>query len=153
MKRLLGIFSKGDQTLLSGYNTGLLQGKANRVLNLHLSETLQPYELSVTEWKILGQLYEKKELQLSEIAEILDVEPPLITKLVDKMAEKNLVSKKVDRSDKRIKKVLISTSGKRLIPTIERKVQQKLKILLSGTTANDLRSYAKVLQIISANGA
>lgn len=153
MKRFLAFFSKGNNKLLSAYNAGLLQGKAHRVLNLHLSETLEPFELSVTEWKILGQLYEKKELQLSEIAVILDVEPPLITKLVDKMEDKDLVSKKTDKDDKRIKKAVISANGKKIIPMIEKKVQQRLKILLDGTTENDLRSYAKVLQVISSNGA
>lgn len=151
MKNPLSFLTKENKTLLSSYNAGLLQGKAYRVLSDHVSTTLQPFDLSITEWKILGQLYDKEKLQLNEIAKILEVEPPLITKLVARMETKDLVSRTANLDDKRVKIVEISKQGKKLIPEIEKKVKQSLKNLLKGVNLHDLVIYAKVLKAIAAN--
>lgn len=151
MNNPFAVFKKENKALLSTYNAGLLQGKAYRVLNDKLSLTLKPFNLSVTEWKILGQLYDHQSLQLNEIARILDVEPPLITKLIDAMEHKKLVIKNSEESDKRVKMASISDQGKKLIPIIEKKVKICLKELLEGVNIVELITYAKVLKNIASH--
>jgi DNA-binding MarR family transcriptional regulator len=151
MKNILSFLNKENKALLSTYNAGLLQGKAYRILNAQLTTTLEPFDISITEWKILGQLFDNQKLQLNEIAKILEVEPPLITKLIDRMEKKKFVHRVTDSGDKRVKTVSITQEGKALIPVIERKVKACLKTALDGISLNDLLVYAKVLKTIVAN--
>ena len=133
------------------YNGGLLQGKAYRALNEHISDTLQPFNLSIPEWKLLGKLTEYDYLKPNDIAKILDVEPPLVTRLVSQLEKNNFVEKVESPDDARVKLVRCTPEGKKLIKTVEPVVRSRLRVLLKDVSLSDLIVYTKVLKSIIRN--
>jgi DNA-binding MarR family transcriptional regulator len=144
---------KIDPAHLNAYSAGLLQGKAYRTLNYHLSRSLDGYGLAIPEWKLLALLTERGSLKLAQLAELLSVEPPLVTKLIDMLEKKKLVTRLNDKNDRRAKLIQSTSRGKEIIPKIEVEVKDKMRQLLVGVSREELLSYIKVLQVIVDNGA
>jgi DNA-binding MarR family transcriptional regulator len=142
---------KIDPVKLNAYSTGLLQGKAYRILNSSLTKVLFHFDLSIPEWKLLGQLYDHGEMKLASLAERLDVEAPLVTALIDKLEKKELVLRTHHPKDKRAKIITVTGKGKKVIEQIEPRVKEAMAGLLKGVSREQLRMYMLILQTIVNN--
>ena len=137
------------------YRSGLLQVMAYRILRTKLTETLEKYSLIVTEWAMLGILYESKSngVHLADIAGTLHVEPPLITTMVAQLEKKELVDRRDDVRDRRAKFIYITQKGRELVPEVEKIMQETLSVLLRGISVEELKIYKKVLEAIVKNAS
>lgn len=48
---------------LTTYNTGIIQAKAYRALRTAISSALKKYHLTMSEWALLGTIYDNKFLE------------------------------------------------------------------------------------------
>jgi MarR family transcriptional regulator, transcriptional regulator for hemolysin len=136
---------------LNAYSSGLLQGKAYSRLHVALSRVLQPYELSIPEWKLLGQLYENGKMRLAELAEYLSYDPPMVTKLAKLLEKKGFLKRLQDPNDERAKIVSITKNGTDLVKEIEPVAKKTMGQVLKGITREELIIYIKVLTVIVNN--
>lgn len=141
-----------DSNERKAYNSGLVQGKAYRVLTAHISTVLLPYNLSIPEWKLLGQLADHGTVKLAKLAELLGVEAPLVTSLVDSLEKKGLVKRTNHTQDKRAKLLEGTKKAYTMLDDIEPKMKAKIRLLLHGTTDEELNTYIRVLNTIVENG-
>ena len=130
---------------------GLLQGKAYSRLHTHLSRTLVRYNLSIPEWKLLGQVGDHKGIKLSNLAEILGYDPPLVTKLVKQLEKKGWVHRAASETDERAKIITVTIKGSSILEKTEPDVRLLLRGILSGISVEELQIYKKVLQAIIKN--
>lgn len=138
--------------MIATYISGLIQTKAQRILHFHMSNVLEEYDLSLPEWTLIGLLAKTKEgFRLSDIAIKLDVEPPFATNLVDQLEEKEWVIKKEEAVDHRAKRIIITSKGKLLLPTIEGLVKERMKKLFKGVWYPEVVTYMNVLKAVIAN--
>lgn len=133
------------------YNSGLLQGKAHRVINSTISEILLPYNISLPEWKLLGQLADNGNMKLVKLADLLGVEAPLVTSLVDSLEKKGLVKRTNDPQDRRAKVLEGTTKSIKILEEIEPKVKARVRILIHGITEEEIATCLKVLDTIVKN--
>lgn len=142
-----------DSTQLPTYKSGLLWAKTYRILRLKVSETLQKYQLTMTEWALLGKLFESREngVHLADIANALGVEPPLVTTMVSQLEKKGLLGRKEDIRDRRAKYIYLTDEGKALVPQIEETMQATINGLMEGLTEEEIATFLKVLSVISKN--
>ena len=136
---------------LQGYTTGLLQGKAYSRLHTHLTRALFPFNVSIPEWKLLGQLHENGRVKLAVLAGLLSYDPPMVTKLVKQLEKKGLVKRQQDTIDERAKIITITSSGTKLIDDLEPEVKKVMRVLLNGISREELITYLKVLTVIVNN--
>ena len=61
------------------------------------------------QWKILTMLSRQDGLTQKEIAERLEVEGPTLIPIIDKLEKEGLVTRKVDRVDRRINRISLTT--------------------------------------------
>lgn len=137
---------------IRAYKAGLMQGKAYRVLNAHLTKALLHYDLAIPEWKLLGQLAEYGDMKLAKLADHLSVEAPLVTALVDRLEKKGFVKRTNDIQDKRAKVISATNKGLKLIEEIEPHVKDAMRVLLKGVPHDDILAYLRVLEAIVKNG-
>lgn len=133
------------------YKSGLLQVQAYRVLRSKVSQTLDKYDLTTTEWSLLGLIYDRRGLWGSEIALALGVEPPMVTQLVEHLLKRDLVKTQVDSEDRRAKLILLTKKSRVLVPQVEQALTQTLSDILLGVVPEDLLAYQRVLETIVKN--
>jgi DNA-binding MarR family transcriptional regulator len=140
-----------DLIQLKAYSTGLLQGKAYNALQDALSRALSSYNVSIPEWKLLGQLHEHGKMRLAVLAEYLSYDPPMVTKLAKNLEKKGLIQRSADSTDERAKVISITPNGNKIVKKTEPEVKKLMARLLKGITPDELRTYIKVLSLIVNN--
>jgi DNA-binding MarR family transcriptional regulator len=82
------------------------------------SAKLAGREVTVAEWVVLRELYEQDSVVPSRLAEDLRMTRGAISKLVDRLADKGLVSKARGEGDRRYQAVGLTAAGRVLVPEL-----------------------------------
>jgi DNA-binding MarR family transcriptional regulator len=93
-----------------------------RAVSNHVSHAfkakVERHGVTVAEWVVLRALFEQDGVKPSELATTLGLTRGAISKLVDRMVAKELVSVRSDSRDGRAHLVTLNASGRRLVPTL-----------------------------------
>lgn len=130
------------------YETGLLQAKAYRILKTVVTQSLEEYQLSTTEWALIGYVFKNKQMRSSDIAGLLGVEAPLVTHHINALEARGILARQPDPTDQRAKIIILTNDGKKMVPRIEQDVKAATKQLLGKNGVRDLLGYVRVLQSI-----
>ena len=74
--------------------------------------------VTVAEWVVLRDLYERKSALASELAARLGMTRGAISKLVDRLEGKALVSREIREDDARYQTLTLTRSGRELVPVL-----------------------------------
>ena len=83
-----------------------------------LAAALRPYGVRVPAWRVLGALYGRRGLSMTEVADIVAVDPTTLSRTVAQLVRVGLVSRLVDVGDKRVTRLALTASGTRLTARI-----------------------------------
>lgn len=134
------------------YLSGALFMKAYRLLRLNVTGCLSQFGINPTSWVLLGIIRETKDgIRLAEVANIMNVKAPLVTTLVQDLIAKELITLLPHHTDKRVKLLLLTSTGKTYMKKVEAALEQSLKGILAGTTDVDLAGFETVLEAIIRN--
>lgn len=134
------------------YKAAVLQTGAHNTLRSEVVKTLSRFDLIVSEWKILGYIFQNEEVRFVDLASHLRVEPPHITTLIDILQKKKLVQRKDDPTDRRAKRIVLTKKAQDLVPEVEIELSSRMNLLLEGITPGEMATYFKVLEAIVNNG-
>ncbi len=74
---------------------------AHRKLHIELSQNLKALNVQVETWRVLQSLRASQGITMRELAEIVLMNPPTLTKLVDRMVADGLVQRQLAAEDQR----------------------------------------------------
>lgn len=134
------------------YNYSILLTKAYRTLRVRVYSSLEKYELIPTHWSLIGLVYRAKTgITLSDAAAELGVKLPLVTIMVDYLAEKGLIERVANKADGRSKLLVPTKQGVLLVSEIEAGLTKTLIPLLDGVSSEQMHTFQTVLQSIITN--
>jgi len=79
------------------------------------------------------------------------VEPPFVTELVTKLLKKKCIEVRNDPRDKRAKIILLTKNGEEITEKIRTKSQSVLAGIFQSLSKEELSTYKKILDVISAS--
>ena len=127
--------------------------KAYRILNARVAGVLQRFGINPTQWFILGLIKQDKSIRAADIADMLRVEPPLITVMSGELRSKGWIDKNLNPKDKRSHTFVLTDSGQQMVKDVEARLRKDLAILLDGVSKAEMNAYQRVLEIIVKNGS
>jgi DNA-binding MarR family transcriptional regulator len=129
------------------HRSGILQWQAYRALEEQLEFALSELDLSAPEWKTLGVVFDAAAAGIRplQIASILGVKAPLVTRTIDSLLQKNLVKIIVPEGDGRVRIIYLSSKGEKLFIKSSEQVEEAMRVILQGTKPEDLRIYKEIL--------
>lgn len=134
------------------YLSGALFMKAYRLLRFNVTTCLNNFNINPTSWVLLGIIRETKDgIRLAEVAHIMNVKAPLVTTLVQDLIAKDLIELLPHHTDKRVKLLLLTPTGKVFIKKVEAALEKSLRDILAGTTDTELAAFETVLEAIVRN--
>lgn len=93
-----------------------------RFVSNHVSHAfalkLQTHEVTAAEWVVLRELFSRREAAPSAIAERIGMTRGAITKLVDRLAAKALVTRLENAGDRRYQVLALTPAGRSLVPKL-----------------------------------
>ncbi len=134
------------------FKAAILQTGAHRTLRTEVVKTLSKYSLTTPEWTILGHIFHNESARFVDLAQLLQVEPPHITTLIDILQAKKLVQRKDDPQDRRAKRIILTKKAQDLVPEIEIELSSRMNLLLEGISEQEMQTYFRILETIIRNG-
>ncbi|HVW92865.1 MAG TPA: MarR family transcriptional regulator [Devosia sp.] len=125
-----------------------LVASLNRQLENELEERLQPGGVPIEQFRILEVLDANERLAMGEIAALSLIEPPTLTKIVDRMVNEGLVTRAPDPEDRRRVLILTAPAGKALYKRLRGvSTAQERRIVehLTSDRADELKSLLREL--------
>jgi DNA-binding MarR family transcriptional regulator len=120
----------------------------NRQLENELEERLRPGGVPVDQFRILEVLDASEPCAMGEIASQSLIEPPTLTKIVDKMVGDGLVYRAPDPDDRRRVLILMAPAGKALFKRlrgVSTAQEQRIVELLQADNAAELKKLLRSL--------
>ena len=106
------------------HHLGLLLERAGRVVGERLDRAIGRDGVTSDHWRVLRLLADAEGHTMGELAERLQMNPPTLTKLVDRMVGKSLVQRAADLEDSRRVLVYATDGGLALLEELQGKVDQ-----------------------------
>lgn len=123
--------------------------KTNNLLSRVLTKYFERFGLTPSQWEILALLHGEAEgLQLSDIGDLLRLSGPNITSIVDRLEEKGLAERASDPEDRRVKMVLLTAAGKRLVKEILSVHGENMNELTSTLSKKEKRELVRLLTVL-----
>ena len=85
-----------------------------------ISHDIKTGSLSIEQWFILNLIDNGSALYPSQLGQLMDLALPQITRLVDELEGKSLITRQVDTTDRRKFKLLLSVDGKVLVNKLKK---------------------------------
>lgn len=123
--------------------------RAHSWINAHATRDIRRYGLNPTEFGILELLYHKGPMPLQQIGEKILISSGNITYSVDKLEEKQLLSRKTAQNDRRITFAHLTTQGHQLLDEIFPQHTQALHKAMAGLNAAE---QVQALQLLKKLG-
>jgi DNA-binding MarR family transcriptional regulator len=96
-------------------------------------------------FRLLGALRERDGMSVSEIAEMVGVDQPRASRLVNESAERGLVTRRADEKDARRSVVEITAAGRAMLDTANASRRSAVQDAVAGFTPDERATFADLL--------
>lgn len=86
-----------------------------RLLRTYADYRAAQFGMTRAQWAVLVRLDLYEGLNQSELAEMLDLQPITLTRLLDKLADSGLIERRADPDDRRIKRLFLTPAARPLL--------------------------------------
>ncbi|MGX1307851.1 DNA-binding MarR family transcriptional regulator [Amorphus suaedae] len=100
---------------------------------------------------LLKALSETDGQTMSELATVLGVQPPTVTKMISRLASHGLVERQSSASDGRLSRVFLTDEGRARISDVDKAWKRLEKEALAGLDDKDRKRLRKLLRTIEKN--
>src|SRR6267378_2199472 len=146
--------TKGQNSLVMDKNSRdpvhcwLVLGKAFQAASKYLYAGLEEMGIDNTDFRILEALLNKGPLPVNTIGPKVYLTPGSISVAVDRLVERNLVSRVESPEDRRVRVVSLTPKGKELITPVFRKHSAEIGKVFADASPKELRSLETTLKKI-----
>ena len=126
--------------------TGLFGDIVMKARTTPLLRELDERDMTLSQLQALTFICERGKSSVCAIAERLGVTHPAAVKLVDKLARKELVTRRVADADHRLAEIAPTAEGRRLVNWVRREREQRLTEVLARMPEEDRQALMRGLQ-------
>jgi DNA-binding MarR family transcriptional regulator len=131
----------------------ILVGKISTAINRTFLRAFanEGMEITTEQWSVLACLWRKDKVTQQMLCDITAKDKPSMTRLIDKLETRNLVTRVSDHNDRRINLIHLTDSGAALQHKASEIVQMVATKTLNNITEEELNTSRIVLKKIMAN--
>ena len=118
-----------------------------RMLRTYADQRARQFGISRAQWGVLVRLDRSEGLKQSELAEILDLQPITLTRLLDRLAHNGLIERRADPNDRRANRLYLTPAARPLITKLADLGQDMMETVLEEL---DDESNARLLHELGA---
>lgn len=86
-----------------------------RMLKTYADQRARQFGISRAQWTVLMRLDRFEGLKQSELADVLDLQPISLTRLLDRLAENGLIERRPDPNDRRANRLYLAPAARPLL--------------------------------------
>ncbi|OEF97394.1 MarR family winged helix-turn-helix transcriptional regulator [Desulfuribacillus alkaliarsenatis] len=109
------------------------------------------YPVTHEQWSIMIRLWEEDGLTQNKIAELTGKDSPSVSRLINNMEKKDLVTRVPHPVDKRTNLIFLTNQGKKLQIGLIEQAQKTIDDISAGIDEEEMRIFLNVLEKINEN--
>src|SRR2546421_12679760 len=106
-------------------------GELYRLLRVYADKEASRFGITRAQWAVLAKVERSEGMKQSELAELMEMQPITLTRLIDKLCDNGWIERRSDDSDRRVNRLYLRKAASPLLGKMSR--------LRSETTANARR--------------
>lgn len=106
-----------------------------RMLRTFADQRARQFGISRAQWVVLMRLDRSEGLKQSELAEILDLQPISLTRLLDRLAENGLIERRADPNDRRANRLYLTPAARPLLKQLAALGEDLMETVLQNVDA------------------
>ncbi|PFG61751.1 DNA-binding MarR family transcriptional regulator [Thioclava sp. ES.031] len=130
---------------------GFLLHDATRLIRRRFEARANEFGLTTAQWRLLVYLKKEGALPQARLAELLEIEPISVSRLVDRMEEADWVCRKPDPNDRRVKLVHPSPKARNAFEDARDIAEEIYAKGLAGLSDDDVATALNTLRQIIRN--
>jgi len=131
----------------------ILTGKISTAINRTFLRAFatEGIEITTEQWSVLACLWKKDKVTQQELCDLTSKDKPSMTRLIDKLEKRNLVTRVSDHNDRRTNLIHLTDAGNALKLKATEIVQQVAAKTLDHISGEELNTVRTVLKKIMNN--
>jgi MarR family transcriptional regulator, transcriptional regulator for hemolysin len=122
-----------------------------RLLKTYADQRARQFGISRAQWAVLVRIGRNEGLKQTELADILDLQPISLTRLLDRLAESGLIERRADPNDRRANRLYLKPAAKPLLDQLADIGDDMMETVLDGISAASIERMLKELGAVKDN--
>jgi DNA-binding MarR family transcriptional regulator len=124
---------------------------AARLLRKRFEENAGRFGLSSAQWRLLVRVWKEEGVAQARLAELLEVEPISVSRLIDRMEEGGWIERRPDINDRRVRCICLTERSRAIFSEMRGVADKVYEIALAGLSADDRKAILEGLKTIISN--
>jgi len=122
-----------------------------RLLRTYADQKAAQYGMSRAKWAVLARLDRFEGLKQTELADMLDLQPISLTRLLDSLCANGLIERRADPDDRRAKRLFLTPAARPLLDRLGDLAEELMGTALAGLDQRDSKALLAHLSTIKDN--
>jgi MarR family transcriptional regulator, transcriptional regulator for hemolysin len=122
-----------------------------RMLKTYADQRARQFGISRAQWAVLVRIDRTEGLKQSELAEILDLQPISLTRLLDRLADNGLIERRADPNDRRANRLFLKPAARPLLEQLAELGTDMMATVLEGLDAKSNERLLRDLVLMKDN--
>jgi MarR family transcriptional regulator, transcriptional regulator for hemolysin len=122
-----------------------------RMLRTYADYKGNQFGVTYAQWVVLARLDRFEGLKQSELAEMLDLQPISLTRLLDRLCDSGLIERRSDPNDRRAKRLFLTPAAKPIIEQLGNLGEELMATTLAGVPRDSVEKMVAQLAIVKEN--
>ena len=122
-----------------------------RMLRTYADHKAGPFGITRAQWTVLARLDRFEGLKQSELAEMLDLQPITLTRLLDRLCASGLIERRPDPNDRRANRLYLTAAARPLLERLSDLGEQLMATALAGVDRTAIERMVAELATVKEN--
>jgi MarR family transcriptional regulator for hemolysin len=122
-----------------------------RLIRTRADQKARQFGMTRAQWAVLFRLERNEGLKQSELAEILDIQPITLTRLIDRLCDNGLIERRGDPNDRRAKRLFLTPAARPVLEKFNVLTSDMMADVLAGVDGRSVGQLVKHLTHIKDN--
>jgi MarR family transcriptional regulator for hemolysin len=126
-------------------------GEVFRLIRVYADKEAARYGITRAQWAVLAKVERSEGLKQTELAELLEMQPITLTRLIDKLCDAGWIERRGDESDRRVNRLYLKKAARPLLGKLAGLRSELTATALEGINPTDAHRMLTQLESIKEN--
>ena len=126
-------------------------GELYRLLRVYADKEAARFGITRAQWAVLVKIERSEGMKQSELAELLEMQPITLTRLIDKLCDNDWIERRGDLTDRRVNRLYLRKAGRQLLGKLSGLRSELTATALEGIHPTDAHRLLTQLETIKEN--
>jgi MarR family transcriptional regulator, transcriptional regulator for hemolysin len=130
---------------------GFILNDVARLLRTYADHKAAQFGITRAQWVVLVRLERSEGLNQTELADMLDLQPITLTRLLDKLSDSGLIERRPDPGDRRAKRLFLTPAARPLLKRLAELGEETMTSTLAGIERDGIEKMVSQLALVKEN--